>query len=557
MEVRVPRLRQEGAVPVSDGDGYLVHALHLFAAGPLDSKAGHGVKIATLPDYPAMPVRPILAGLALCLLASTLSAQASLYIPLDDARLPMIEHLIARGVLRDPLPFVRPFRRADLLESIARAESTATGATAHRLALLREAFAEPEEKTWWRLAPRAGGEMYTDARRDLLHPAGPDGIAPYVELGANLTFGPVILVTRPVIQPRLLDDPDWPGRKDLDISGRQAAAYISAQFKFGRLFYGQQDRNWGPVGLPGIPLSNYSYGRPELGFEIGTGRIRFMTLASNLGDETNLQGETVHRYFFAHRLSAQLSDQINLALWETVVLAGEDRNFDARFRNPLSLSFLENAYGLGGETNSMLGADLQWKISRAATFQGQFALDDLTYEDRGSPTRNPDRFAFTLMGFGPLIGDLGWRAWYTFASSLAFRTFDDQFQDFIDQGVGIGRNFADNDQIAVEVGIPMSASVLLTPGVTFLRQGEGRITDPYPPPGSLQAGSTPQHLIGVVEKTLRLKVRAEGWHGPLRFGMEVGLAHVANEGHVEGVSDEVFTGKVMMTYGFDWQGGLR
>lgn len=98
-----------------------------------------------------MPVKLSLAGLALCLLTSPLGAQASLYIPLDDARLPMIEHLIARGVLRDPQPFVRPFRRADLLESITRAESTATGATAERLALLREEYAEPEEKTWWRL----------------------------------------------------------------------------------------------------------------------------------------------------------------------------------------------------------------------------------------------------------------------------------------------------------------------------------------------------------------------------------------------------------------------
>ncbi|MGH7658075.1 MAG: hypothetical protein ACREL6_07555, partial [Gemmatimonadales bacterium] len=515
------------------------------------------VKIATLPDYPAMPVKLGFAGLALCLLTSPLQGQASLYVPLDDARLPMIEHLIARGVLRDPQPFVRPFRRADLLEMITRAESTATGATARRLAELREAYAEPEEKTWWRLTPRAGGEMYSDARRDLLHPAGPDGIEPYVELSGSLAFGPVILATRPVIQPRLLDDPDWPGRKDLEISGRQADAYISAQFEFGRLFYGQQDRNWGPVGLPGIPLSNYSYGRPELGFEIGTGRIRFMTLASNLGDETNLQGETVHRYFFAHRLSARLSDRIHLALWETVVLAGEDRNFDARFRNPLSLSLLENAYGLGGETNSILGADLQWKISRAATFQGQFALDDLTYEDRGSPTRNPDRFAFTLMGFGPLGSELGWRAWYTFASSLAFRTFDDQFQDFIDQDVGIGRNFADNDQIGAEVSVPVTNSLLLTPGMTFLRQGEGRITDPYPPSGSAQLGSTPQHLIGVVEKTLRLGLRAEGWRGPLRFQLEAGVAHVANEGHVAGADDEVFTSRVMVTYGFDWQGRLR
>ena len=50
----------------------------------------------------------------LCLaLTSPLRAQASPYVPLDDPRLPLLEHLIARGDIDDPSPMVRPFRRAD------------------------------------------------------------------------------------------------------------------------------------------------------------------------------------------------------------------------------------------------------------------------------------------------------------------------------------------------------------------------------------------------------------------------------------------------------------
>lgn len=504
-----------------------------------------------------LPRPAVLAISILMCVAPALAAQGSLYIPLDDERLPMIEHMIARGDLPDPWPFVRPFRRADLMAAIATAESTATGATATRLAALREAFAEPGEEAWWRVAPRAGVQSYRHARRDPLHPAGPEGTEPYAELAGDLVFGPVVLATRPVLEPRLLDDPDWPGRKDLDVAGRQAHAYISAQFKWARIFYGQQDRNWGPVGLPGIPLSNYGYGRPELGFEVGTGRVRFQTLASNLGDETDATGQTVHRYFFAHRLGARLSDRIHLAIWETVVLGGVDRNFDARFRNPLSLSLLENAYGLGGETNSLLGTDIAWRPGSRVTFQAQLALDDLTYKDRSSPTRNPDRWAFTLMGFGPLGRDLSWRAWYTMASSLAFRTFDQQFQDFTDQGVGIGRNFADNDQATLEVGIPFRTRILLTPSVTYLRQGEGDINAPYPPAGSTELGQTPQFLIGVVEKTFRLGLRADVWTGVGRARVEAGYRHVENVDHLAGRGLDKFDARVMLTYGFDWQGKLR
>ena len=132
------------------------------------------------------------------------------------------------------------------------------------------------------------------------------------------------------------------------------------------------------------------------------------------------------------------------------------------------------------ETNSMLGADVQWNVSRSLTLQAQFALDDLTYKDRGSSTRNPDRWAFTLMGFGPLGGRHAWRAFYTQASSLAFRTFDEQFQDFTDDGIGIGRNFADNDQLSLAITLPVGPHWLVNAGAD--RAAAGRRPDPGPLP---------------------------------------------------------------------------
>src|SRR4029077_8620645 len=45
--------------------------------------------------------------------AATATAQASLFLPRDDARLPLLEHLIARGDVEDPSPMIRPFRFRD------------------------------------------------------------------------------------------------------------------------------------------------------------------------------------------------------------------------------------------------------------------------------------------------------------------------------------------------------------------------------------------------------------------------------------------------------------
>lgn len=501
-----------------------------------------------------MGYRHLIVTAALCSApALGAAAQASPYVPLDDPALPFIEHLIARGDVADPSPFVRPFRREDVRRVLAQADSAGTSDSL-LIDRLLDRFTDADSAPRWRIAPRVGGQAYSHSRRDPLHPEGPDGAQFYGELGLEAVVGNLVLVTRPVVEPRLIDDPDWPGRRDIEVAGRMADAYISAQFRWARLLYGQLDRNWGPSGVAGIPLSNYGYGRPELGFEVGTGRVRFQTLASDLRDERDSSGALVHRYFFAHRLGARLSNRWYLALWETVAIGGVDRNFDDRLRNPLSLSFLENAYGLGIETNSMLGMDLQWKAGRRLTLQAQLALDDLTYKDRSATDRNPDRWALTLMAVGPLGRQLSWRAFYSAASSLAFRTFDGQFQDFTDGGTGIGRNFADNDQLTLRVALPLASRWLLTPELTLLRQGEGDLDDPYPT--GIALGDTPQIFIGTVEKTLRAALRIDGSLAHFRLSADAGYHRIMNHNHIDGRTVSRFEGRLMLTAGLVKRGTL-
>ena len=140
----------------------------------------------------------------------------------------------------------------------------------------------------------------------------------------------------------------------------------------------------------------------------------------------------------------------------------------------------------------MFGLDGQWRASRALTLEGQLALDDLQYENTGGDDRYPSRWAFTLAASGPLGSRLGWRAFYTQASSLAFRTLS-PFESFTDAGVGLGRNFADMDQLSALATVPVGTRWLLTPELTVLRQGEGEINDPFPATPA-EAGEHPAAL---------------------------------------------------------------
>lgn len=502
------------------------------------------------------PMRPILlaAALAGVLAPPRAYTQASPYIPLDDPRLPLLEHLIARGELEDPSPLIRPFRRADAARVLAAADTVSSASSVGLIRDLRQAFADPAANLW-ALEGRTGAQAYSHARRDPLHPAGADRISPYAELGAWATFGNLVLATRPVAEPRLTDDPDWRGRPDLEFTGRIADAYVSAQFKYASIFYGQMDRNWGPFGLSGIPLSNYGYERQGLGLEVGTSYLRLSAFATDLQDEVDSAGRTVHRYYFLHRLHARPSGHLTLALWEGVVLAGADRNFETRYRNPLSFSYLANTIGLGDKGNVLLGLDVHWRAFRRATFEAQLALDDFQYQKRSDPGRLPDRWALTLTAFGPLGSLFAWRALYTQASSLAFRTFN-RFENFTDNEVGLGRNFTDMDQLTVTVSLPLARSWLATPELTVLRQGEGDIEDPFPLTPA-EAGQTPQIFIGVVERTFRLALGLQGRRGPLDLEANAGLHHIVNWRHEEGRTVNRFEGRLQATLGLGRHGVLR
>ena len=113
----------------------------------------------------------------------------------------------------------------------------------------------------------------------MLHPLGTDGARPYAEFTGEAVTGPIALVSRLAAEPRLSDDPEWPGRHDLELLYRFPEAYLSAQFKYGSVFYGQMERNWGPVGLSGIGVSNYAYPQVEAGFLVGVPSLQLEAYA--------------------------------------------------------------------------------------------------------------------------------------------------------------------------------------------------------------------------------------------------------------------------------------
>ncbi len=487
--------------------------------------------------------RPMPLALASALAAGPAAAQASPYVALDDPRLPLFEHLVERGEVDDPSPMVRPFRRRDAVEALAAAAAARRGDTALVRRLLAE-WTDPAAKAWGEVAGSAGLQSYTAAGRDPWRPEGAGGTRPYFEAAAGGAFDKVVARTRLAVEPRLSVDPDWPGRRDLEVVGRVIEAYGSAQFTYGSVFFGQLDRQWGPRGEPGAATSGFRYPRADVGIELGTRGIRLRSFWTDLRDEADSTGATIHRYFAAHRLDVRLSGRLTVGLWETVLIAGADREFESIYRNPFSLSLLANTYGLGGEGNVMVGGDVTWRAFGSTTLRAELAVDDINYNERDDPDRAPDRLGLALGAGGPLGAKLSWSALYALATSTAFRAADPS-ESFIDAGVGVGRTATDYDRLEVRLGIPLAGAWLLQPEASLLRQGEGRLTDPYPPPG--ERGTTPQLFIGTVERTWALGARLDGRAGPLALAARAGYHLVDDADHVSGDTAHRFEGRLQAT----------
>lgn len=484
--------------------------------------------------------------------AGSLRAQASPYIPLDDPRMPLIEHLIGRGDILDPTPLIRPLRRSDVVRAIEAARLDSSSAAGRMAWRIRREFTDPPAESWGAIAPRGGVQAYSHARRDLLEPGGDGGVTGYAETEFSARFGSLALVSRPAAENRLDLDPDWtadPAQKQKHTAYRFIEAYISAQFRLATIQFGQLDRNWGPIGLPGLGLSNYGYPRTDLSVELGPPAFRIRAVGTQLDDETDADSNVIHRYFVTHRLDVRVRKNLTLAIWENSVTAGHDLQFEPSNQNPLMLYTFAAQFGRNGESNTMLGGDAHWRVSPRLLLEGQAVIDDwrLGLNRAAGETPRPNRWGLTISATGPLGAAMAWRGSYTMASSLAFHTINPT-ENFTDHGVGIGRNFPDNGLLSLAVAIPIRGRWLVTPEANVLVQGEGRLNQPFPEGDALS--TTPEWLIGTVATTWRLALNVSGQPGPVGLSAVAGFHHITNAGNQAGVTLDRFEARLTATIGF-------
>jgi hypothetical protein len=81
------------------------------------------------------------------------------------------------------------------------------------------------------------------------------------------------------------------------------------------------------------------------------------------------------KYFATHHLSLNLTDRINIGLFESIVFS-RPNHFELQYLNPV-IFYRTVEQMVGSPDNAMIGADMSLKLGRSIKLYGQLLLDEL------------------------------------------------------------------------------------------------------------------------------------------------------------------------------------
>lgn len=490
------------------------------------------------------PARLVLLVLAGCVMGwgaawGQSPPSGSRYLPLDHWAYEYIGRLRDRGYLPDLNPLVQPYRRMEVARGLAALDAdTLQQPIAEWVRLLKQELA-PElsrlrgkETRGYGFVAMAGGRASTSQRLDPTRPTGGHGAWPLWRGGGWMETGPIAAEARLYGDTYFRSDPDGedPGYDPRDyVGGMSDNAYVSLTVPFADLDVGRFARNWGPLGTPGLMISDVATPYPSVGLDVHLGRVTARAFSAELD---TLAG--VKRHLAAQRVDYANGD-FAFSFGEASLYVNP--SLMLRYLNPAELLFFNQSNN--PPQNLMLMGQM-WLRRGSVVFYLDALLDDIDV----NPTpgmAEPPQYGFTLgarlTSLPPWI-ELGTQ--YQQIGAWTYRTpnYNDRYSYY---NRGLGTNFSDYDRLTLWADLyPTIRGLKLSPAFLFQRQWEGNFRDSMP--GGYYYGR-PALAWGVPERTLRLALRGRYQPvGPVWLAWDVGPNFVSNKDHVTGVKKTEFEG---------------
>ncbi len=153
---------------------------------------------------------------------------------------------------------------------------------------------------------------------------------------------------------------------------------VSVQFGHDRHFWGN--------GYRSLMLSDFSSPYFFLKLNTKIGRFNYTNLFTQMtADVLTANTEFPKKYGTFHHLSINITDNLNIGLYEGVIFSRHDslartNSFELAYLNPIIFyRFLEQQFGT--IDNTLLGLDFKWNVKKAVQLYGQVMLDEFVLNE--------------------------------------------------------------------------------------------------------------------------------------------------------------------------------
>ncbi len=176
----------------------------------------------------------------------------------------------------------------------------------------------------------------------------------------------------------------------------QANKNFNFQFGHGKHFIGEGHRSFF--------LSDNAFNYPYFRIKTSFWKINYVNLFAQMTDLQGLTSEDSKKKFYsAHYLSYNVTDNFNIGLFEAVVYQDSTQAFDINYLNPVIL-YRPIEFAVGSRKgNVLMGISASYKLKQKMMFYGQIMLDEFN--------------------FGEILKGDGWWA-NKFAFQLGFKSYD-------------------------------------------------------------------------------------------------------------------------------------
>ena len=155
--------------------------------------------------------------------------------------------------------------------------------------------------------------------------------------------------------------------------------HIEAQFGFGKHFVGNGQRS--------LILSDFGNNYPYLRIKTQIWKLQYTNIFAQLTAKTEGgnfgilgTGEFPKKFLAFHHLSVNITDRLNIGLFESVVYGQPDslgtNGLRLEYLNPL-MFYRSLEQQDGSSANALLGMDFKWNLFRHVSLYGQLVIDEL------------------------------------------------------------------------------------------------------------------------------------------------------------------------------------